>query len=354
MRPASQAAERLLGSGQDPLGPVYRGFSHEDTCHEGRLPILTERSTPPAAETARKEIVTAISAGKLVPTEYQYVTQAGAERWLQLCSSSSYGYHLRTTRFWRGRRGRRMADRALAAIDGDPLNLLSLGPGDGKKDGQLAARWVGRGATLTYFAYDVSQGLIARAAQQVREDTCDRSARVAIKRVHARFSDFPAVARHISSGRPNIVTLLGTLGNLEDERSALDLIRAGMVDEDLLILEVRLKSPSALAGLGSNTSLRHDFGPLEDFLGLEYDFDSMAVVGPAESSSSRIPLTTTHTVVYHGSTQLRQAHPVVRLQLFHQYDPHAFLATICGWGFECIDHYVDPESTFLECLLRKC
>ncbi len=59
---------------------------------------------------------------------------------------------------------------------------------------------------------------------------------------------------------PNVIALLGTLGNLDRELAFLRSLRQAMTSRDVVLLEVRLASDAE--ELTTTSSLEHDFGPL--------------------------------------------------------------------------------------------
>lgn len=203
---------------------------------------------------ARDDIINAIRQNKLIKTRYHYAEDTGADRWLRLCEDPGYRHHVRTKGYWASRRGKRMAECVRREFDGAAFDFISLGPGDGRKDGSLVLNWLSEGVDLFYFPYDISLRLVARATHEVRRHTRQvQTGLLRVKAVVADFSDFPKVADVFQyRPTPNVVALLGTLGNLGNERDFLRDLLPTLGERDLLLLEVRLKSDSALAGLDSD------------------------------------------------------------------------------------------------------
>lgn len=303
---------------------------------------------------ARDDIVEAIRLGTLIPSRYHYSSDTGADRWLRMCEDSGYQHHQRTLKYWMGEDGGRMADLVRGEIDSLAFDYVSLGPGDGRKDASLVVEWMSAGIDLFYFPYDVSVRITAHAVHQVREAArrC-QSGSLRVKAVLADFLHFTRIADVFGHrDKPNVVALLGTLGNLNNEHDVLRNIRITMGRDDLLLLEVRLNSESALAGLKSDTSVQHDFGPLEYYLGSRCNPADMDML-PVDEARSTVPKTVTYAVTYSGDTGLEFKHDKVLLQYMHLYDRDAFVAAARESGFHVLEQYVDPDSTFLECLLRR-
>lgn len=302
---------------------------------------------------ARQDIIEHVHAGTLIPSRYHYASDSGADLWLRLCAEPTYRHHTRTTEFWAGRHGRELAKRIHEEANSDTLDHISLGPGDGRKDGDLASHWLAKGVNLFYYPYDISLPLASRAVQHMKSRVSDGSTRnLNIKAVLADFKHFPTmrqVFRHRAS--PNVVMLLGTLGNFDRELAFLRELRDTLDFADLIVLEVRLRSADDSEELISEVSLRHDFGPLEYYLGVPFDRSLMNVV--SREGISAIPNTQTVMVTRQNLPLNGEVIPEVRLQYVHLYEPNSFLEAVEETGFELIYDFVDNTRTFLECLLRR-
>lgn len=129
------------------------------------------------------------------------------------------------------------------APEGD-LDFISLGPGDGAKDGHMAANWARAGLNVTYYPYDASPKLAAVAVKRVRSQVSrvKDPGQLKVKLVIADFWDADQV-RYVFDYRParNVVSLLGNLGNLDQEVALLQQLLDVLGEDDRLLLEVRLK-----------------------------------------------------------------------------------------------------------------
>jgi hypothetical protein len=151
---------------------------------------------------------------------------------------------------------------------------------------------------------------------------------------------------------PNVIGVFGNLGNLYSEVKLLDMLRSTMSAEDLLLLEVRLKSEATIDQLAAGSSLEHDFGPLEQYFGLK--FSAAAVSGAWATDVSDFEGTQTLRVTYNG--ELPGFGPrEVKLQYIHLYDPDHLLAGLERLGFDCVYKHaaMSSQPPFLECLLRR-
>jgi Histidine-specific methyltransferase, SAM-dependent/TIR domain len=311
---------------------------------------------------ARADIETHIKAGTVIPSRYHYSSDVSAQIWIARCKDPKYYHQRNTTRFWAdARRGGRFADRVREEIGSDTFDYVSLGPGDGVKDADLVFNWLEAGIDLFYYPYDVSFPLAIEAANTVRAraETSSRRDSLHIKAALGDFLYFDKLRQvFLHRTAPNVVALLGTLGNLKTDLGFLRYLRDTMNEGDLLMLEVRLRSEAKVSQLDSPPSNRHDFGPLEHYLGMKFDQDLMHE--SRETDLSEIPGTETIVVTYFGPVP-ESAGPSpskVTLQYIHLYDPDAFLEAVGDvedTGFELVRgaEVVNRKEAFLECLLRR-
>jgi hypothetical protein len=339
-RQEAPAAADGLGAGRFSWGTLFDSFVDAALyMHDEQL--------------ARNDIEGHIRLGTLIPSRYHYSSDSGADNWLRMCAEPTYRHHINTTEFWADSRGQRFAAGILAEFGTTSFDFVSLGPGDGQKDAEAINFWLTAGADVFYYPYDVSLHLAARAVKRVRERTQGAgNGSLHIKAVLADFRHFRTM-REVFGHRdcPNLVALLGSVGNLERELSFLRSLRETMRREDLAVIEVRLKSDSELPELLSASSLQHDFGPLEYYLGMQFDASLMRI--ERRQQVSTIARTDTVVVSCRGASRGGAQLPEIRLQYIHLYEAEAFLDAVRAAGFEVVDQFVDTAGAFLECLLRR-
>ncbi len=305
----------------------------------------------------RDEIVAHMEGGTLLPGRYLYSSDAGAHNWIRLCNDPKYRHHRETVDFWANSGGQRIADVIQEQLGGrDGLDYISLGPGAGEKDSELIRKWLDSGMDIFYYPYDISRPLVSKSVHKVRDSAPSGSAsRLRIKAVLGDFNHLKSltdVFRHRDA--PNVVSLLGSLGNLENERQFLLKLHQQMSHDDILVLEVRLQSEASEPAelIDGDAALRFDFGPLETYLGLKFSRKLMTIKRERNVSSIADTVTTIvgcENLKYRGAT-----YPAVKLIYIHQYTEAAFLAALKGMGFEVICSECGKQSeNFLVCLVRK-
>jgi len=310
---------------------------------------------------SREEILGCLNAGTLVPGRYMYSSDLGAKNWIRLCGDSMYRHHRETVEFWANSAGNEIATLVLDTLGRDDLDYISLGPGDGEKDAELINHWLDHSATtdVFYYPYDISRLLIAKAVETVCDSAPKRSTdRLRIKAVLADFNHLKAVSqvfKHRES--PNVVALLGSLGNLGDERKFLQRLKSQMTKEDLLILEVRLRPDDdedheLMELKDGDAALRFDFGAIESFLGLKFSRDLMTIRREANVSSISETLTTV--VGCQNLSYYEHKYPEARLMYIHQYNEGTFIKALEKSGFKVLTSMRRGKSeNFLVCLAQR-
>lgn len=122
-----------------------------------------------------------------------------------------------TVKFWRGHHGRSFATKVLDAVGDRAFDFVSLGPGDGEKDAAVLRHWLNAGVNIIYYPYDASYPLLVRAVRRVSE-ALGKDEEWRVKAVLADFlhlETIRTVFEHRSA--PNVISLLGNLGNLGTE-----------------------------------------------------------------------------------------------------------------------------------------
>jgi Histidine-specific methyltransferase, SAM-dependent/TIR domain len=300
--------------------------------------------------TSRTDILNHVESKTLVPSRYLYASDSGADRWIELCDDPMYRHYRETKEFWAGATGREMAALIHSELACNEFDYISLGSGDGEKDGDLILHWLDMSADIFYYPYDISLRLVSRAHQTVREKVRNAASnKFHIKAVLADFSYLKIISQVFAHRNcPNVVSLLGnSLGNMTGELAFLRKLASVMSPVDLLVLEVRLQSNSSeLQEVETEHAKRFDFGPLEYYLGMKFD--------PTRMTSKRVsrasPITGTKTMV---AACRHDEHGEIKLSYIHEYKKEVFLQALTEAGFEEIKSKVGGESNdFLVCIAR--
>ncbi|MBF0134890.1 MAG: L-histidine N(alpha)-methyltransferase [Magnetococcus sp. DMHC-1] len=289
----------------------------------------------------RRQIIKHIRNASLIPTQYLYKFDRGSSLWLGLCQDAEYKYFGKSVSFFTDNIGKILDSIGNDFVSSQP-DYISLGPGNGVKDRIFLTNIMERQTKsvndIFYYPFDISPTLISNAIQTV-VDVKDLKNRLKIKAIVSDFSkslkSFTPVYQY--RPEPNIFTLLGnTLGNMDKEVDFLYRIKEAMFIEDVLIVEVRLKTNRSVdIGGSEHINKKFDFTPL-DMLGVDYDSDRLRYV--EQENRSNVPDTRTVIATYNdfklpGDEDVMSS---AYLSYIHEYDPVALRKVIEKIGLKIL------------------
>ncbi len=205
------------------------------------------------------EFVTALTT-RNIPEKFFYWFPTSVRAWVNLCSDGEYRNFVRSQSLVQ-----KHAAEIISSMPEGPLDVISLGSGQGVKDVFVLAQARAQSRTPRYIPVDASQSLLEMACE------------LAIKNgfsSHGVKADL-ASANHISllhgmlSSRPRLVLLLGnTLGAFDPIRYCS--VLAGILrPQDRLLVDGEIFSPSVtMKGYDNPLNRLFAFGPLRS-VGLE-------------------------------------------------------------------------------------
>jgi hypothetical protein len=337
-RPDSGTARRLT-SGDD------RGW-WDKSIVDGTLYIGNSYTTIDI----KSAIIRDIAKGSALPTVYAYLTNSGYRNWLSLTEDPGYAYFRDAMRLYE-QRAPTLAAEITNAVGSRDLDVISLGPGNGRKDLLLLRALAGRegASSFYYYPFDVNSSMISSSMKLVGGDA--RLEDIKVKAILAEFDALPQFRRvyQYRSG-PNVLLLLGnTLGNLPNDRQFLDRIyKRAMGERDLLVLEIRNlhveSDPETDLG-AEERNKRFDFGPLE-YVGVPFEANRLEY----EELSARQSLvegTRTVAAKYAGCVIGRDEYTDITLSLINRYDPEGIVTCCEEVGFKVLNTLTHRSATTL-------
>jgi predicted nucleotide-binding protein/uncharacterized SAM-dependent methyltransferase len=184
------------------------------------------------------EVTNYLQLGASPNLKYNYLGALGAQNWLNLSADPSYGGSYLKSAL------RRYCQEIVEAtkLEGQRLDVVSLGPGDGLLDLMLLSSFQRFSTIAHYYPLDLSIELLQRAVSNVVASAYI-SRKIAIKAIHG---DFLSLIRYkpIYSFDPavNFMSFIGyTFGN-HNEADVLGKLREAMNPGDFLLLDARLRS----------------------------------------------------------------------------------------------------------------
>ena len=303
-----------------------------------------------------------IDRGRVLSPLFSYITNNGFHNWLALTEDPGYKYYQDAVKLFDSDSGSLVEIIKSAVGRKTPLDVISLGPGNGSKDRRFLHSLAGDAGAkgIFYYPFDVSSSMIATSMGAVGRDSTLNG--IEVKAILADFDSLPEFRRLYQHRRgPNIFMLLGnTLGNLPDERRFLEQIHDhAMSPGDIFVLEVRNQKDAGVLGNDASNK-RFDFGPLE-YLGVAYD-PAKLTYSPAEEDRSMVNGTQT-TVAKYEDCRIENGEngeaensddessddeeKTVTLSYIHHYDP-AKLTKLCEKvHFHVVDSLTSGSATAL-------
>jgi hypothetical protein len=183
-----------------------------------------------------------------IPSGYSYWGLAPAHTWNYACNDPTSHMSKNIRKFTQ------YAKPLFQFIDKQRFNYVSLGVGEGSKDGNIIADFFEQNGNhpastnFLYFPVDLSLEMLGLAAEEIRHLSPTR--RIAIQRdleTCGSMAEIAAIAKTFGQQQPILYGFLGnTLANVEHPETVLTNMAAVMAAEDLFLLEVRIIDPSTL------------------------------------------------------------------------------------------------------------
>ena len=222
-----------------------------------------------------------INLGSRIDLKYHYIGASCAAYWLALAGHPDYGHDriLRTIET----HSAEMFEILKEDLGKEPreIDLISLGPGDGKIDSRLLFRMAENGINAPYYyCIDISFELLQQAISQILDAPFLNTEHMKVKAIYGDFTELKRLAP-IYQWDPtaNLFALLGnTMGNY-NESTLLQGIRAGMNNGDYLLLDARLHG---LADIGDSLTSQQEHAISMDY---RHPQNNLFAFGPVEMAT---------------------------------------------------------------------
>lgn len=349
------------------LAAVYRGVSRSEAqwdrgfwsgrIVDGTLYIYDDLKS----RGLRGQVRDALVNDRPLPPHLFYITDRGSERWLSLAEDPGFVAYQDSMELVWSKAGQ-IAQEIVVAAGSRSIDLVSLGPGDGRKDMSLLRALVGapaRDKAFIYYPFDISTNMIATTVGRLRGDPVLREGLLQAKAVVADFDSLP-IFKPVYQYRegPNVLCLLGNmLGNFSDDFGFLKRLHdRAMFAGDLLLVEVRLQSEqsgSALAEMARrdwSRSDRFDFGPLE-LLGVPFEAGKLTYT--FEPDRGTIRGSDTIVARYARATVDGQDYDDIDLSYVHRYEQEKFQQEVERAGFRVVRTWRSRREQNLWVLAQK-
>ena len=178
------------------------------------------------------------SSGGTLEQTYAYLDHKSALDWIQLCNTPSYVAMCRESF-----PHRLLAERLREVVGQVGLDIIALGPGDGRSEVMLVQNILQKSdqANIRFYLFDASQPLLSRAFKHAADTFTDESG-VFVCGIQGNFHQLPRYMQlHYTparSHRRRVYVLVGnTIGNIEHEPQFFQNAFAGAAPGDILIFD---------------------------------------------------------------------------------------------------------------------
>lgn len=333
----------------------HRGFWSERVI-DGALYIASDLLTMGL----RQQVLDAMEGGRPFPPHLFYASDQGVRWWLALSEDPLFVAYQDSMELIFGSSDD-IAREILRLTGSQDIDLISLGPGDGRKDSALLGSLLrlagGRGETF-YYPFDISSNMVAKTMERIARDRVIRDGLAQAKAVIADFGSLP-IFKPVYQYRdgPNVLILLGNmLGNFSDDFGFLKRLHdRAMLQQDALLLEVRLRSHTKeLEDMAQHhtpqTATHFDFGPLE-LLGIQFQEDMLSY--SFEPDRGTIRGSDTIVAQYADAVVNGRHYRNIDLSYVHRYEEQIFLSEVRRAGFHVVKTWTSPRNHNLWLLLQK-
>ena len=287
-----------------------------------------------------------------LPEKFFYWFPLSIRAWINLCRDGAYRNFVRSHSVLQNH-----AAEIVSMLPSEPIELISLGAGQGTKDFLIMEQLKLKGKYLNYRPVDASQGLLEIACQSAK----DKNFICRGLKAELNNDTHLSVMQAILSENPRLIMILGnTLGAFDPLKFAAklgSLIRP----QDFLIIDGELFNHSdTLAGYDNPINRQFAFGPLSS-------------VGLSEPNDGSLHIKTDVDNRQHGFYRIRKNFKACRdlkimlagetvkilsetnieMSWSYKYDHDALINLTTSSGMQLEAEYLSEDKRFLTLLVKK-
>lgn len=288
-------------------------------------------------------------AERFLPERFFYWFPLSVRAWLQLCQDGPYRNFIRSDRLVRAG-----AEAIVGSLPAGPIEVMSLGSGQGTKDLHLLGALADARRASTYRPVDAGQMLLEMACSTAEEHG------IAATGVKADLTK----RTHLEALRPGakspsrLVMLLGnTLGGF-DPPAMLHALKSVLREKDLLLVDGELHNDQdTRAGYDNPLNRNFAFAPLQSIGIHETDgelvFEPLADLAPGVHRLGKYFRARTDLALrIAGETFSLKAGERIRMNHSGKYERKAFLALLADAGFKPLKDWTSDDDRFVMVLAR--
>lgn len=294
-------------------------------------------------------------AQRFLPERFFYWFPLSVRAWLSLCQDGPYRNFARSDTLVR--RSLDQIVQIVHALPSGPIEVMSLGAGQGTKDLHVLKALASTGRLVTYRPVDSGQALLEMACTNARDHRIGTRHVIGVKADMTNPLHLEALAPQSETPCRLILLLGNTLGGF-DPPAMLRALRPLFRQGDLLVVDGELRNDSdTRAGYENPLNRTFAFAPLQS-IGIT-EADGALVFEPRPDLSPGIHRLGKYfradvdlSLRVAGEALTLKAGERIEMNHSGKYERAAFLAAVAGGGFEPAAEWSSEDGRFLMILAR--
>ena len=286
-----------------------------------------------------------------LPEKFFYWFPLSIRAWINLCGDGAYRNYVRSHSVLQNH-----AAEIVSMLPSEPIELISLGAGQGTKDFLIMEHLQKQGKYLNYRPVDASQGLLEIACQSAKDKNFACRGLKADLNNDSHLTEMQAILDE----KPRLIMMLGnTLGAFDPLKFASKLNNI-MRPQDFLILDGELfNQTDTLAGYDNPINRQFAFGPLSS-VGLSEPNDGrLHIQTDIDNRQAGLYRIRKHfqasrdlKIMLAGETVQILSDTNIEMSWSYKYDRDALIDLITSSGMQLAAEYLSTDKRFLTLLVK--
>ena len=287
-----------------------------------------------------------------LPEKFFYWFPLSIRAWINLCGDGAYRNYVRSHSVLQNH-----AAEIVSMLPSEPIELISLGAGQGTKDFLIMEHLQKQGKYLNYRPVDASQGLLEIACQSAKDKNFACRGLKADLNNDYHLKEMQAILDE----KPRLIMMLGnTLGAFDPLKFATKLDNI-MRPQDFLILDGELfNQTDTLAGYDNPINRQFAFGPLSS-VGLSEPNDGrLHIQTDVDNRQAGLYRIRKHfqasrdlKIMLAGETVQILSDTNIEMSWSYKYDRDALTGLITSSGMQLAAEYLSTDKRFMTLLVKK-
>ena len=287
-----------------------------------------------------------------LPEKFFYWFPLSIRAWINLCGDGAYRNYVRSHSVLQNH-----AAEIVSMLPSEPIELISLGAGQGTKDFLIMEHLQKQGKYLNYRPVDASQGLLEIACQSAKDKNFACRGLKADLNNDSHLTEMQVILDE----KPRLIMMLGnTLGAFDPLKFASKLDNI-MRPQDFLILDGELfNQTDTLAGYDNPINRQFAFGPLSS-VGLSEPNDGrLHIHTDIDNRQAGLYRIRKHfqasrdlKIMLAGETVQILSDTNIEMSWSYKYDRDALTGLITSSGMQLAAEYLSTDKRFMTLLVKK-